>query len=154
MPDSFDFISAMDHPALLAISTPEWHAIAKAALTELGYKVHSVESHPSFPIRFNQVQYEVVIIEDLFCATEVSENSSLQHLRHLTMSQRRHATVLLLGPSFQTFNAMQAFQLSVHAVINSAELPVLGQLIQKVVADNLLFLQPLREAQERLHQHH
>jgi hypothetical protein len=57
----------------------------------------------------------------------------------MPMNQRRHATVLLLGDSFQTFTPMQAFQQSVHAVINSSELFLLKQLIEKAVADNNLF---------------
>jgi len=65
------------------------------------------------------------------------------------MNQRRHATVILLGESFQTFTPMQAFQQSVHAVINSSELFLLKQLIEKAVADNTLFLSSYREAQSR-----
>jgi len=44
---------------------------------------------------------------------------------------------------------MQAFQQSVHAVINSSELFLLKQLIEKAVADNALFLTSYREAQTR-----
>jgi hypothetical protein len=148
MPEPFDFISLSDQPALLAISTPEWHVMAKDALTELGYKVHSVETHQSFPIRFSQIHYHVVVIEDLFCAAQPEDNISLRYLQELPMAQRRHATVLLIGPGFQTLNPLQAFQQSVHAIVHSAELPVLGQLVRKVVAENNLFLQPFREIQQ------
>jgi len=67
------------------------------------------------------------------------------------MSQRRHATVILLGDNFQTFTPMQAFQQSVHAVINSSELFLLKQLIEKTIADNELFLQTYHEVQARVH---
>jgi hypothetical protein len=56
----------------------------------------------------------------------------------------------LFGDSFQTFTPMQAFQQSVHAVINSSELFLLKQLIEKAVADNSLFLHSYREVQSRL----
>jgi hypothetical protein len=65
------------------------------------------------------------------------------------MGQRRHATVILFGDSFQTFAPLQAFQKSVHAVINSSELFLLKQLIEKAVADNTIFLTSFREAQTR-----
>jgi len=65
------------------------------------------------------------------------------------MSQRRHATIILFGNSFQTFTPLQAFQHSVHAVINSSELFLLKQLIEKAVADNTLFLSSFREAHTR-----
>ena len=47
---------------------------------------------------------------------------------------------------------LSAFQQSVHAVINYSEMAVLGQLIQKVVADNNLFLMTYREMQRRVAQ--
>jgi len=149
MTSRFDFISATDKPALLAFSTPEWLDAAKAALTELGYKVHTAATHSDFLIRFSQVRYQVVIVEELFAANAIAENLTLQALQAMPMNQRRHATFVLFGESFQTFTPMQAFQHSVHAVINSSELFLLKQLIEKAVADNTLFLTSYHEAQRR-----
>ena len=149
MSSKFDFISATDKPALLAFSTPEWLEAAKSALNELGYKVHTAATHGDFLIRFTQVRYHVVIVEELFAANTISENLTLQALQGMPMSQRRHSTVILFGESFQTFTPMQAFQQSVHAVINSSELFLLKQLIEKAVADNSLFLHSYRESQAR-----
>lgn len=150
MSTQFDFISANDKPALLAFSTPEWLEAAKTALTELGYKVHTAAAHSDFLIRFSQVHYQVVIVEELFAANNLSENLALQALQAMPMNHRRHATVILLGNSFQTFSPLQAFQHSVHAVINSSELFLLKQLIEKAVADNTMFLHSFREAQSRV----
>jgi hypothetical protein len=149
MTDRFDFISATDKPALLAFSTPEWLEAARTALTELGYKVHTAATHSDFLVRFSQIRYQVVVVEELFAANEISENLTLQALQSLPMNQRRHATVILFGNSFQTFTPMQAFQHSVHAVINSSELFLLKQLLEKAGADNTLFLNSFREAQTR-----
>ena len=145
----FEFLSASDKPALLAFSTPEWLETARGALTELGYKVHTAATHGDFLIRFSQVRYQVVILEERFAANDIAENLTLQALQHMPMGQRRHATVILLGDMFQTFTPMQAFQQSVHAVINSSELFLIKQLIEKAVADNTLFLHSYREAQAR-----
>ena len=147
MAANFDFISTNDKPALLAFSTPEWLEAARTALGELGYKVHTAATHGDFLIRFSQIRYQLVIIEELFAANTVAENLTLQAIQQMPMSQRRHATVLLFGTSFQTFTPLQAFQQSVHAVINSSELFLLKQLIEKAVADNALFLHSYREAQ-------
>src|SRR5579862_8570796 len=151
MADEFDFLSATDKPALLAFSTPEWLDADKTALTELGYKVHTAATHSDFLIRFSQVRYQVVIVEELFAANNIGENLTLQALQSMPMNQRRAATVILFGDSFQTFTPMQAFQQSVHAVINSSELFLLKQLIEKAVADNTIFLNSFREAQTRVH---
>jgi hypothetical protein len=147
---NFDFISTTDKPALLAFSTPEWLDTARTALAELGYKVHTAATHGDFLIRFSQVRYQIVIIEENFAANSMAENLTLLALQEMPMSQRRHATVLLFGDSFQTFTPMQAFQFSVHAVINSSELFLFKQLIEKAIADNTLFLHSYREAQARV----
>jgi len=149
MSTKFDFVSATDKPALLAFSTPEWLDAAKTALTELGYKVHTAATHSDFLIRYSQIRYQVVIVEELFAANKREENQTLQALQSMPMSQRRHSTIILFGDSFQTFTPMQAFQHSAHAVINSSELFLLKQLIEKAVADNTLFLSSFREAQRR-----
>jgi hypothetical protein len=150
MSQTFDFVAAEDKPALIAFSTPEWLEEAKTALQELGYKVHTAATHSDFLMRFSQVRYQVVILEELFGANTPDENLTLKALQNMPMSQRRHATVMLIGNSFQTFTPMEAFKNSVHAVINSSEMFLLKQLVEKAVADNNLFLQSYRDAQARV----
>ena len=149
--DKFEFIGANDKPALLAFSTPEWLESAKSALQELGYKVHTAAAHADFMMRFSEVRYQVVIIEELFAANTRDENVTLTTLQHMPISQRRHSTIILLGDSFQTFTPMQAFQQSVTSVINTSELFLLKQLIEKSVADNDFFFHSFREAQVNLY---
>jgi spore germination protein YaaH len=150
MNGSFDFVSAADKPALIAFSTPEWMDAAKQALNELGYKVHTAATHSDFLIRFSQAHYEVVVVEELFGANTPEENLTLKALQNMPVNQRRHATVLLIGNSFQTFTPMEAFKNSVHAVINSSELFLMKQLVEKAVADNTTFLHSFREIQTRV----
>jgi hypothetical protein len=151
MDGSFEFVSTADKPALIAFSTPEWLETAKGALVELGYKVHTAATHTDFLVRFAQVRYQVVIIEELFGANQIDENLTLKALQQMPVSQRRHATIILLGDSFQTFVPMEAFRQSVHAVVNSSEMFLLKQLIEKAVADNELFLHSFREIQNRVY---
>jgi hypothetical protein len=58
---------------------------------------------------------------------------------------------MLLGDSFQTFVPMEAFKQSVHAVVNSSEMFLLRQLVEKAVADNDLFLHSFRDVQHRVY---
>lgn len=146
-----NFVTAADKPALIAFSTPEWLETAKVTLQELGYKVHTAATHTDFLARFSQIHYQVVVIEELFGANTIEENMTLKALQQMPMNQRRYATIVLLGNSFQTFTPMEAFQHSVHAVINSSEMFLLKQLVEKAVADNAVFLNPFREVQNRLH---
>ena len=146
----FDFLTASDKPALLGLSTPEIQETAKTALDQLGYKVHTAVNHGEFLHKFSQVAYQVVIVEELFSATTPDENESLLALQHMSMSMRRHATVILFGFNMATFNPMQAYQQCVHAVVNPSEMFLLIQLIQKAVADNDMFLHTFRDAQQRV----
>ena len=151
MNSSFDFVTAEDRPALIAFSTPEWLETAKTALHELGYKVHTAATHSDFQLRFSQVLYQVVIIEELFAANNREENLTLTALQNMPVNQRRHATILLLGNSFSTFTPMEAFQLSVHAVVNTSEMFLLKQLVEKAVVENSAFLNSFREVQKRVY---
>ncbi len=144
------FITASDKPALIAFSTPEWLDAVKMALRSLNYKVHTAATHSDFLVRFSQIRYQVVVVEELFGANKLEENSTLQALQTMPMNQRRHATIILLGNNFQTFAPMEAFQHSVHAVINSSEMFMLKQLIEKAAAENALFLQRYLEVQNRV----
>ncbi len=152
MPIEFDFIGPNDKPAMILLSNPEWQESAKASLFELGYKVPTLLPHEDFASRFAQIQYQVVITEILFAASNPGENLSLTNLQRMPMNLRRHATVLLIGPQFETLNAVQAFQQSVHAVINPRELHSLGQLIQQAVGDNDLFYAAFRNTQRLISQ--
>jgi len=151
MNGSFDFIGTTDKPALIAFSTPEWLEIAKGSLVELGYKVHTAATHSDFLVRFAQVRYQIVILEELFGANSLDENLTLKALQQMPVGHRRHATTILLGDSFQTFVPMEAFKCGVHAVVNSSEMFLLKQLIEKAVADNDLFLHSFREIQSRVY---
>jgi hypothetical protein len=151
MSNTLEFVTAGDRPALIAFSTPEWLEVARIALQELGYKVHTAATHGDFQLRFCQVHYQVVIVEELFAANNLEENLTLKYLQDIPVNQRRHATILLLGDSFQTFTPTEAFKHSVHAVISSSEMFLLKQLVEKAVADNTVFLQSFREVQNRVY---
>src|SRR5436190_20075260 len=125
MAGTFDFLTTTDKPALLALSTPEWQELARAALTELGYKVHVAATHGDFITNFGQVPYQVVVIEECFAADTAPENRSLEYLQISQMNIRRHATVILVGDSFTSFNPLQAFQYGVHLVVNRSEMLLL-----------------------------
>lgn len=152
MPTDLDFITTADKPGLLGLSTPEWLDAAMVALNEHGFKVHTAGTHADFMTRFQQNRYEIVITEELFASDSEEENSTLSWLQRLPMNQRRHCSIILLGDKVQTFNVLQAFQLSVHAVVNRSEIFLLGQLVQKVVEDRDYFWKTHNEAQAMLAQ--
>lgn len=150
--DQFDIISATDRPALLAITSPDVRVLAETALLDLGYKVHTVEDHVQFDNRFSQVSYQVVIIEDTFCGSNLLDNPTLRLVQNMPMNLRRNAVVFLISMGFETLNTLQAFSQSVQCVVNHAQLPMLSEIVQKMTAESDLFLSTFREVQRRVYQ--
>jgi hypothetical protein len=147
-----ELVSSADKAALLALSTLEWLATTKSVLNEMGYKVHSAGNHEDFLLRFGRVQYQIVIVEELFASSTMAENLALKQLQHMPMNQRRNAVSILIGSSCQTLNPMQAFQQSVHAVICPSDLPQLQPIVQQAAANHDLFLKVYRDCELRLAQ--
>ena len=148
----FDFIRPTDKPAILALSTPEYLATCKTALHDMDYKVHQAADHEDFVMRFGQIQYQIALLEEKFCCASIEENLALMRLQYMPMGLRRHALTILIGPSFQSLNTLQAYNQSVHAVINPSDLASLKHLLQQVHTDNDLFLSVYRDAQARMAQ--
>lgn len=148
----FEFLTTADKPALLGLQTPQHVEAAQAALFTLGYKTHSALNHGDFITRFTRFQYQVVVLEELFDCPTLAFNLTLQNLQAMPMNLRRHAAVVLIGDHVQTLHPLQAFALSVNGVVNRSDLDNLSQVIQQVVSDNDLFLNPYRETTARLAQ--
>lgn len=148
----FEFLRPTDKPAILGVSTLEYSAACKTALHELEYKVHHSPDHEDFVGRFGQVQYQIAIIEERFSCNAIEENLALSRLQFMAMHQRRHALILLIGESFQSLNTMQAFNQSVHAVLNPMDLGSLKQVLQQMISENDLFLSVYRDTQHRIAQ--
>lgn len=150
--DEFEFIGPNDKPALLAITNQEALATTRTALAGLGFKCHVVDSHPLFETRYNQVNYQVVVIEENFAGGNILDNASLRMIQELPMPQRRDVVFFLIGETLESLNTMQAFSQSVHCVVNFSELLMLPEVVQKTVAENDMFLNTYREVQRRIYQ--
>ena len=146
----YEFISPSDKPALLALSSMEVLANVQTIVLECGFKIHVASNHDDFTRRFGALNYHLVVVEELFAAGTPDENTSLRTIQWMPMPRRRHTVVVLISERLQTLNAMHAFQQSVHAVVNKADLSSLGSIIQKTTGDNDLFLHSYREVQAAL----
>lgn len=148
----FELLGPDDKPALLALTTPEYIEAGQAALQGAGYKVQLVGTHEEFPNKYAQVPYQVVITEERMAGSGPGANPTLQYVQTLPMSQRRHTVFILIGESFETLHPMQAFVQSVHAVVHPNDLAKLGQILQKVVGENDMFLYAYRDVTTQLAQ--
>src|ERR1051326_2650562 len=79
--------------------------------------------------------YNCIVVHENFAGSSLRSNPVLNYLTPLPMAHRRYSFVCLIGPSFKTLDAMQAFAQSVHVVLAPNDLPNLGPILKKGLAE-------------------
>jgi len=131
---SLEFFELGDKTSLIC-ADPMTTDTVRAALKGLGYKSHIAESSETAIERMRYTQYDIIIIDENFSGSSLRSNALLGYLASLPMGQRRYSFVCLIGNSFKTLDAMQAFAQSVHVVMNPGDLPNLAPILRKGVAE-------------------
>src|SRR5687767_1044057 len=67
-------------------------------------------------------RFDIIFIEENLGGGSLKANAVHDYVSRLSMAERRSSMIVLVGSSFQTLNAMQAFAHSVHLVIRDTEL--------------------------------
>lgn len=129
-----DFFELGDKTSLICGDSAITEA-AKTTLRELGFKFHTAETPDLAIERIRYTNYDCIIIQESFAGSSLKSNAVLNFLGPLPMAQRRNWFVCLIGPSFKTLDAMQAFGQSVQLVLNPADLPNLGPILKKGLAE-------------------
>ena len=129
-----DFFELGDKTSLIC-ADPNTTEVAKATIRELGFKFHTAETPELAVERMRYTTYDCIVVHENFAGSSLRSNPVLNYLAPLPMSQRRHSFVCLIGPSFKTLDAMQAFGQSVHLVLNPADLPNMGPILKKGLAE-------------------
>jgi len=142
--DKVDFFELDDKTALIC-ADPNTTEVAKATLRELGFKFHSADTPELALERIRYTNYNCIIVQENFAASSLRSNAVLNYLNPLPMAQRRYSFVCLIGPSFKTLDAMQAFAHSVHLVLNPLDLPNLTAVLKKGFAEFELIYRTYRE---------
>src|SRR5262245_28049706 len=128
------FFEVGDKTSLICADA-ETTQIVKDTLRDLGFKFHTAETPETAIERLRYTNYDCIVIDENFGGSSLHSNSILSYLRPLSMTQRRNWFVCLVGPSFKTLDAMQAFSQSVHLVMNPADLPNLTAILKKGLAE-------------------
>jgi hypothetical protein len=109
--------------------------VAKSTLRELDYKFHVAETPELAVERMRYTNYDCIVVHENFAGSSLRSNPVLNYLGPLPMAQRRYSFVCLIGPSLKTLDAMEAFGLSVHLTLNPVDLPNLGPILKKSLAE-------------------
>ena len=129
-----DFFELGDRTSLICADSKSME-IVRAALKELDFKVHIADAAEPAIEQMRYTHYDCIVIQENFAGSTPRTNAVMNSLSPLPMSQRRNSFVCLLGTSFKTLDAMQAFAQSVHLVINSSDLPNLTAILKKGLAE-------------------
>ncbi len=132
--EKMDFFELGDKTALIC-GDPATAEAAKTVLRELGYKYHIAETPELAVERMRYTTYDCIIVHENFAGSSLRSNAVLNYLSPLPMPQRRYSFVCLVGPSFKTLDALQAFVQSVHLVLNPADLANLQAILKKGLAE-------------------
>jgi hypothetical protein len=132
--EKMEFFELGDKTALVCADQDTTDA-ATATLRELGFKFHTAETPELAIERIRYTSYDCIIVHENFAGSSLRSNPVLAYLTPLPMAQRRYSFVCLVGPSFKTLDAMQAFGQSVHLVLNPDDLTNLGPILKKGLAE-------------------
>ena len=129
-----DFFELGDKTSLVC-ADPATTEVVRETLRDLGYKSHTAESGETAIEHVRYTPYDVIVIQESFAGSSLRSNAALNYLASLPMAQRRYSFVCLIGPSFKTLDAMQAFAQSVHVVVNPLDLRNLAAILRKSLAE-------------------
>ena len=139
-----DFFELGDKTSLIC-ADPNTTEVVKTTLRELGFKFHTAETPELAVERMRYTNYDCIVVHENFAGSSLRSNAVLNYLSPLPMAQRRFSLVCLIGPTFKTLDAMEAFAHSVHLTLNPIDLPNLGPILKKGMAEFELLYRAYKE---------
>ncbi len=125
-----DFFEVGDKTSLICADANIGEAV-QDSLRDLGFKFHTAESQDAAIERMRYNAYDIIAIQEDFTGASLRSNAVLKFLVPLPMAQRRYSMVVLIGSTFKTLDAMQAFGQSVLLVVNTMDLPNSTAILRK-----------------------
>jgi len=129
-----DFFELGDRTSIIC-ADPATTEIVRNTLKDLGFKSHFADTDDDALDRIRYTQYYCIVVHENFAGSTLKTNAVMQYLAPLPMPLRRGSFVCLIGDSFNTLDAMQAFAESVHVVVNPLDLPNLTAILKKGLAE-------------------
>ena len=129
-----DFFELGDKTSLICADELTCESV-RLSLRELKYKFHIAETGEMAIDRMRYTLYNLIVIQEDFAGSSLRSNVVLNYLASLSMAHRRNSFVCLIGESFKTLDAMQAFAHSVHLVVNPGDLANFTAVVRKGLAE-------------------
>ena len=134
--------------ALIMAGSPEDSEKINRAVVALGYtSVSSPDTRDALgKIRFHN--FDLIILSDNFDGQDFEQSPILNHLNHISMSQRRRMFLALIGDQFKTMDNMMTFAMSANGVVNSKDVAQLEKILKRAISDNDKFYKVFMETLE------
>jgi hypothetical protein len=142
-----DFFELGDKTCLIC-SDPGTAEIVRNTVKELGFKTRTVESVDAAIDRMRYTTFNCIMLQETFAGSTLKTNTVLRFLASLPMAQRRNSFICLIGESFKTLDAMQAFAQSVHLVVNPSDMANMTAILKKGLAEFEIMYRVYRIAME------
>ncbi len=114
----------------LVLARPDLRLTISRSLRELNVDCRiSEDSYEAIDL-VRSTAFQMIVIDEGY-EMSVAGDGLCSYVASLPMAYRRHSMIALIGSSFQTLNAMQAFSRSVHVVINESDLSHLPAILLK-----------------------
>jgi len=89
--------------------------------------------------------FGLLIIQEDYFGTSLGGNQLLRSVQHMDNQYRRGMLVVLISPTMTTLDDLQAFALSLDAIINQSDIPSIDRLLLSIVARARKFYASYRE---------
>ena len=130
----FDIFEPGDLTALICVDQPEYQQQIVDHLSSMDYKMHVGLFPEDISLKLKTHVYDVVIVDEHFGGSYLSNNQVLFEAIHLPGAQRRSQFLVLVGTSVMTNDEMMAFIFSVDLVFNVNDLMNLKPVLRRGVA--------------------
>lgn len=117
----------------------------EAAVQDLGHEVRASNHDASVMEVLNYFEYPLLVMQ---LGEDFRTDPVYDALCQMTMDRRRKQYSVLVAPGLKTGDAMHAFSLSVHLVIDSAEIAKISEIAKKQIPGWQRFIAPLCECLE------
>ncbi len=138
-----DLFEPGDSTALVCIDVPEVQRIVIEQLTALGHKIHTGFFVEDVLLKLRTHVYDVVLVSEHFNGTDIETNPIVAESVRTPADQRRRQLFVVLGSSFVTNDAMQAFEHSVDLVVGLSDVVNLRPVLRRGLRQAQEFYAPL-----------
>jgi len=132
--------------ALVSLEEASVRDFAVAELQGMGYEVHPFSAEYDPALQLHSHSYRVVVLS----AAGAASQPLLAELAALPLDRRRELYVVLVGDGVESRSPMAAFVQSVDLVLSPDELAFFRSLLERGVAGQERFYEPLKQVQQAI----